>query len=238
MKFYRQMEKNNLKISDFRYERKFFITRLSKFEVESIVKLHPSVFTEIFHKRFVNNIYFDTYNFKNLYDNVEGVFDRIKIRIRWYGDLFGYIERPVLEIKIKKGLLGKKISIPIPSFYLNENTNLKEMLKSIEHIQELVMIDFKSLIPTLLNRYSRKYYKSSNKKYRVTIDTDQSFHHIKQENNFFISNYEDKDSVILELKYDQSYDKEIHHVSSNFPFRVTKSSKYVTGLQKILQSSL
>ena len=105
------MAKSNIKTSDYRYERKFFIAELSKYEVKSIVKMHPVIFSELYHKRFVNNIYFDSFNFKNFLDNIEGVTDRIKIRIRWYGILFGYVENPILEIKIKKGLLGKKISV-------------------------------------------------------------------------------------------------------------------------------
>ena len=116
------MKKNNLVISDHRYERKFFITELSQYEVECIVKIHPAIFSEIHHKRFVNNIYFDSYNLKNFRENIEGATDRIKIRIRWYGDLFGYIKKPVLEIKIKKEFLNKKISIPIKPFILNNSS--------------------------------------------------------------------------------------------------------------------
>ena len=231
------MKTNNVKISDFRYERKFFISKLSNYEVESVVKLHPSIFTEIYSNRFVNNIYFDTYNLHNLHDNVEGVIDRVKIRIRWYGDLFGYIEKPVLEIKIKKGLLGKKISVPIKSFYLNDHTDMFSVLKSVKRLNNLKMIDFQSVIPTLINRYKRKYYMSSNKKYRITIDSNQSFYTISRGNNLFINKHRDVDSVILELKYDQKYDDGVNYITSKFPFRVTKSSKYVTGLQKILQTS-
>ncbi len=41
------MTKSNIKISDYRYERKFFITNLSNHEVESIIKLDPAIFSEI-----------------------------------------------------------------------------------------------------------------------------------------------------------------------------------------------
>lgn len=231
------MKNSNLKVSDFRFERKFFITELSKYEVVCLVKLHPGIFNEIYYERQVNNIYFDTYNLKNLHDNVDGVFDRIKIRIRWYGDLFGYIEKPVLEIKIKKGLLGKKISVPLKPFNLREDTNLSSILNSFEYLKESLSIDLADLIPALLNRYSRKYYQSSNKKYRITIDGDQSFYHINKNNNSYLNNYNDKDSVILELKYDQKYDDGANDISSKFPFRVTKSSKYVNGIQKVFQVS-
>lgn len=229
------MKRNNLIISNYRYERKFFITNISKYEVECIVKMHPIIFSEIYHKRFVNNIYFDSFNYNNFRDNVEGATDRIKIRIRWYGVLFGYIKNPILEIKIKKGLLGKKISIPIKSFDLTRDLNISEVLKSIKGLKEVIGIDFETLIPSLLNRYSRKYYQSSDKKFRITIDSEQSFYQINKKNNLFLDLHTDNNSVILELKYNQSYDKEVNYITSKFPFRVTKSSKYVNGIQKVFQ---
>ena len=46
--------------SQFRFERKFFITQLSSLDIEYIIKVNPAIFSEIFNKRNVNNIYFDT----------------------------------------------------------------------------------------------------------------------------------------------------------------------------------
>lgn len=228
---------HDFNISEYRYERKFFIENLTKYEVESLVKLHPAIFFEIFNRRFVNNIYFDSFNLRNYFENIEGATDRIKIRIRWYGDLFGDIDRPILEIKIKKGLLGKKLSIPIKPFLLVEESGISTILKSIKHLSEGLTVDFEALIPTLLNRYSRKYYQSSDKKYRITIDSQQSFYLINKEHNSFLNRHDEFASVILELKYDQGYEAESHYITSNFPFRMTKSSKYQNGIQKILQSA-
>ena len=44
----------------FRYERKFLIQDATRSEVERSIKLHPALFSEIFHERSVNNIYFDS----------------------------------------------------------------------------------------------------------------------------------------------------------------------------------
>jgi hypothetical protein len=230
------MEDNNLRISDYRYERKFFITELSKYETESIVKLHPAIFSEIYHQRYVNNIYFDSFSFINFCENVEGATDRIKIRVRWYDNLFGDVEKPTLEIKIKKGLLGKKISVPIKPFKLTTDALISDILNSIKRsLQGSLMIDFNSLKPSLLNRYSRNYYQSCNGNYRITIDADQEFYQINEQNNSYLNRVCDNDEVILELKYDQDYDSEASNITSKFPFRVTKSSKYVSGVQKVLQ---
>jgi len=229
------MKKNTSHISDFRYERKFFITELSKYEVECIVKIHPAIFSEIYKKRFVNNIYFDSYNLINFRENIEGATDRIKVRIRWYGDLFGYIEEPVLEIKIKKEFLNKKISIPVKPFILKKDTEISDILNSFTDLQDSLVIDFNSLKPSLLNQYSRKYYQSCHGHYRITIDTDQSFYQVNKQNNFFLNRTTDKNTVILELKYAKEYDSEANHITTKFPFRISKSSKYVSGVEKVLQ---
>ena len=224
----------NLNISSYRYERKFFIDYFSKSKVQSIIELHPEMFIKSFHQRFVNNIYFDSFQMNNYFDNVEGVRDRKKIRVRWYGSLWCLIEKPILEIKIKKGLLGKKISYPLNSFSLNQETKIMDILNPIKYFKENIPFKPETLIPTLLNRYSREYFLSSNTNYRITIDNDQSFYSINKEKNTFLRNYQDKKSVVVELKYNKKFDNEAHSITSKLPFRMTKSSKYIYGLEQII----
>ncbi len=223
-------------ISDFRYERKYLIKQLSKYDVENIIKFHPAMFSEIFHQRFVNNLYFDSYQLNNYYENIEGVKNRIKVRIRWYGKLFGYIEKPYLEVKIKKGELGQKLSYSLTPFTLSKNIKIVEILESFVKVNDFYLIEFNSLIPTLLNRYSRKYFQSCSNNYRITVYNDLSYYHINNENNNFLNHYYDSNSVILELKYGQDFDRDASYISSIFPFRISKNSKYVNGVQNILQS--
>ena len=220
---------------DYRYERKFFISSLTLHEVESIVKLHPEMFSEIYYQRSVNNIYFDAPNLGNFFDNVDGNLHRLKLRIRWYGNLFGHIEKPVIELKIKQGLLGGKLSFPLHPFNLTTGFSFKTICDAIDasDIIESVKIALKSSYPTLLNCYKRKYYQSANGKYRITIDTDQYFYHISYHNNTFLKKVTDNENVILELKYDRNLDDASCHITNHFPFRITKSSKYVTGFEKL-----
>ena len=70
--------------ANIRFERKFLVSRLRPFDIEHLVKLHPSMFNEIFHPRFVNNIYLDSHSLRNYWDNVCGSSQRQKVRIRWY----------------------------------------------------------------------------------------------------------------------------------------------------------
>ena len=76
-------------------------------------------------------IYFDSLNFKDYSETINGISNRQKIRIRWYGDFFGLIKKPVLEFKQKKGILVKKITRPFPPFEIRPSTQLRTTLRNI-----------------------------------------------------------------------------------------------------------
>ncbi len=223
--------------NNYRYERKFFISDLTEYEVEANVKLNPLMFSEIYYQRYVNSMYFDSPRLDNFFDSISGSTNRIKVRIRWYGDLFGHIEQPVLEIKIKNGPLSRKEAFLLQPFKFNSNFNVNAILRVIHDSNALEIVKKKvgSLTPFLLSRYKRKYYQSFNKQYRITIDTKQIFYRVCNHNNSFLNKFVDDINVILELKYDQKFDTDAKHVINFFPFRLTKSSKYIDGIEKIFQ---
>lgn len=74
--------KQELKVSDFRKERKFVIEGFGLAQVEAVVRSHPALFSCPFSARYINNIYFDTREFRNYRDNVAGSMKREKFRIR------------------------------------------------------------------------------------------------------------------------------------------------------------
>ena len=88
-----------------RYELKFNAKSSEHSTLRSWVLNHPLAFSPLYHPRLINNIYFDTTAYSHYIDNVLGVSDRNKIRIRWYGATLGEIKKPVLEIKRKKLIL-------------------------------------------------------------------------------------------------------------------------------------
>ena len=223
---------------NYRYERKFTIPDNFKLHtVESIVKQNSFLFNEIFNERQVNNIYFDTLNFQDYFDNVLGVSDRKKIRIRWYAETFGEIKKPVLEIKIKKGLVGDKWSYKLKPFKLDVDFT-SSYIQSIFEESDLplpILESLKQVSPALLNSYSRKYYLSASKKYRITIDFNLLYYKIdKRFNNFNFAPNKDENKII-ELKYGLEDDNYANSISTQFPFRLNKNSKYVNGVNTIKQ---
>lgn len=222
-------------LDGYRYERKFLISQLTSSEIESLIRLHPAMFSEIYTLRFVNSLYFDSFDMMNYFDNVEGLHDRVKIRVRWYGDLFGHIENPVLEIKIKKGLMGRKVPYPLSPFSINKgfsSDTIRQVFKSSQIPQHLKS-DLMSLQCVLLGRYNRKYYQSVCHNYRITIDKDMEFYKPSVSNSDFIHKSADWVNTVMELKYKHDKDDDAERIINHFPFRMTKNSKYVSGIESL-----
>jgi len=217
-----------------RYERKFRVTELSSASVEAIIKLNRATFVERYAPRWINNIYLDSHALSSYRDNVEGLRDRVKVRIRWYGDLFGPVASPVLEYKLKHGFLGEKKRYQMPSFTVDEDFSWQALLADV-NLPQQVMQNLHSLQPVLLNRYHRKYFESADGEYRLTLDDDMSFYRMSTVKNRFLWSSFDKGACVVELKYAPEHDTKARDITSSFPFRMTKNSKYVTGVMRLYQ---
>ena len=71
----------------YRYERKFIIeqSRLN----DLLSSLYSSSYNEKYSERRINNIYYDDYNFSAVSENLDGLSERKKYRVRWYGEIYG-----------------------------------------------------------------------------------------------------------------------------------------------------
>ncbi len=224
-------------LKDYRYERKFLIEGLSKFSVEQLIRNHSAFFKEIYKERYINNIYFDNQNLTNYYDNVNGKSYRKKYRIRWYGNLFGKPEQMILEVKIKKGLLGSKESYLLKPFDINSENFIYSVKRSIENsdISDKIKEEMYSFSPVLINRYKRKYFSDFSKRFRITLDFETEYYSIMK---FFNEKVIDNNQLVVELKYRKEHNNDVGKISSEFPFRMTKNSKYVNGIEKFFRVSI
>ena len=96
-----------MKESNGRYELKFILDEADYVEVLRWLT-SATAFTESYPNRFVNSIYFDDTEFTAVRDNLAGISDRYKIRVRWYNDAENLLSNPGLEVKIREGRLGYK----------------------------------------------------------------------------------------------------------------------------------
>ncbi len=218
-----------------RFERKFAVQDMHYHEIVQQVRNNRAAFLPIHHPRYINNIYLDTNDLDFFSENVTGKGSRKKARIRWYGDLMGNISHPILEFKLREGMVGKKLSFPLKPFTIDKNFT-GDYIQNIFRLSELpdwVTTVMSMLKPALLNRYHRQYFISFSNNFRLTIDNELTYIGIGNGLNNFFERYT-SDEVIVELKYDYIHDgKDAAYVANNLPFRLTKSSKYVNGFEML-----
>lgn len=219
--------------NNFRFERKYIVPKtMSLQELVVMVKCNTAFFREAFHERQVNNIYFDTSEYKYYFDNVDGVAYRQKVRIRWYGETLGAIQTPKLEIKIKNGLVGDKWTFNLGPFLLNNAITKKDLqqLFSNADLPKPIFELVRDLNPTLVNSYTRRYFISANGKFRITLDYEVFYREIKNRMNNFTKLSQSDPFNVVELKYGLEEDRLANEISVQFPFRLSKNSKYVNGV--------
>lgn len=221
--------------SEYRYERKYVTGALSTQAVESIIKTHPADFSEIFHRRYVNNIYFDTFGLKSYFDRIDGASSSIKARIRWYGQLFGDIPNPMLELKIKRGPLGKKQIFSLGSFLLDEKFSLDAFMNLLRDskVPDVVKACLAGMEFSILNRFSRKYFLSADKKFRLTVDSGIKYYEMNNHHNIFLNTASEHDVTVIEIKYDRNDDDLAPGITNFLTFRMSRNSKYVNALERL-----
>lgn len=194
-----------------RYERKYRIEGIPFYEVMTWVESHPLAFREEYPQRQVNNVYLDTPELACLQDNLRGVSQRCKYRYRWYGP---QVRGPItFEIKSRDGALGSKAS------YAQQNLDFRTLEGPF---------DLPYLTPTLRNHYQRAYFRSFDRRFRLTVDWGLRF---QQESTRGPLGPEVSDpAIIVEVKYASEDDVYYDQMGQVWPFRWGKNSKYVTGM--------
>lgn len=226
----------SFEIGGSRYEVKMVFENVSRYQVETWVRLHSYAFKTAYPRRQVNNIYFDTFSLDSFNDHVEGVEERRKLRFRWYGeDLM--IAQGNLELKHKHGHLGWKMFQSItPALLLHDNSwaDIQEVLLSDidEMFHELLAVSH----PLLINCYRRDYFISADDEVRLTLDYDlkgydQSLS-VYPNINFQLPV---RDLVILEIKTSVANAKCLAEVLTEFPLHVRAFSKYVELCSRIVE---
>ena len=217
------MSKNNFLIK--RYERKWVFNSIDHIQLFILLNRSNFLFTNQFPDRQVNSIYFDDENHTSIIQNIDGISEKKKYRLRWYGD-FKIITNPTFEIKSKKGFEVSKKNFDLPKM---SNLNLFDY-NDIEKIELLINGNFNfknKLFPILTTHYLRSYFISSNKLVRSTVDRNlKSLLLYKNRNLNIIKEYQD---IILEFKYDLNLDEYVRNNLGNISSRFSKNSKFVNA---------
>ena len=94
-------------LDDLRYEIKFVVPITESYRLTAWVREHTAAFGIAYPPRRVNNVYYDSYGLATYEENLSGVSERTKIRLRWYGADSERLSGK-LELKMKRNRLGWK----------------------------------------------------------------------------------------------------------------------------------
>jgi SPX domain protein involved in polyphosphate accumulation len=213
---------------DYRYEIKFVLdnTRLS----EAMQWLYNNTTAnKKYENRKVNSIYFDNVDFSSVRDNLAGISQRNKLRLRWYGDQENSL--PFFEVKTKNGRLGYKTSCPLKSLGSNlSKLNIDKIAsKCIKDLAKQDVVFDEHLVPTLKVSYEREYYETHNG-IRITIDQDIKFSdtqlHSMLDENMSIP-YPFK---VMEVKFKPDMKEVVAELIRSLHITPKRHSKYLIGL--------
>ncbi len=227
-------------MNNYRSEIKFVCYRNNYSLIKSWIKFHKYNFFKEYEDRNINNIYFDSLDYKAFDDNLIGLPSRLKIRYRWYGKLFSENKKNEgsLEFKFKKNIYGYKKIFKINDLTLNLSSTWREIKNKIQKslTPEYKIIFDKNSEKILINRYKREYFISKNKKLRVTLDRniqifDQRFASLKP--NYKLKNFT-QDYLVIEFKFNKEDKMFLNDLDINIPIKASRNSKYINGVRSIL----
>jgi hypothetical protein len=217
-----------------RYEVKMTCDEIHLPTVRSWMRLHPVGFVEAYPPRQVNNVYLDTVELDCLNDHVDGIAERSKLRFRWYGQDVASV-RGVLELKHRSSQVGYKEYSPIPVTFDLTTISWHDWMRALRaHAEGNVAVHLASREhPTLLNRYWREYYESSDGQVRVTVDYGQiSFEQLVYRSPNLALRMPDDSPVVIECKADVQFSRRVSDVLSLFPLQAEPNSKYVRAVSE------
>jgi hypothetical protein len=223
--------------STLRYELKLVCAAHWLSQARSWIRLHPAGLAVAFPARRVNSLYVDTSCLSALAANLQGLSTRRKLRWRWYGDEWRTIH-PYLELKYKSNLLSTKRQFLLPC-QLDMRRPWTEILKVIRtNAGPDWQLIFQTVDqPTLLTRYQREYYVTSDGAVRVTLDYAQTAYdqRFSARPNLH-ARLPIVDTTVVEVKADQDQAERVEEIVSRFPLPRSRNSKYVRGMLTALYS--
>lgn len=213
-----------------RYEVKFQLDERLYSHLQSWI-YSKSPFVRSFPTRLVNSLYFDDVNYSAVKDNLSGIAQRSKFRLRWYGDTLKY-GNLIFEQKLRNGRVGKKNQINLPKELVNISVahihHISKAVNSLyQHSENQFTFDY--IHPTLLVSYFREYF-VENDGVRITIDQNLQFaaplleKTISQHTKLKVKN------KILEVKFNPNCKEKAQFYVSQLGLTPIRNSKYLTGL--------
>jgi len=197
--------------------------------------MHPAGFFSPYPDRQVNNVYFDTWDYRAYAENLAGVSERSKVRYRWYGDSAGPAVGS-LEVKQKRNHFGWKLRYALSEAPYQPGDDwqaVREFIRRQIPVAGQFWLD-QNPLPIMINRYRREYYESADRLIRATIDLDQR---VCDQRSGALPNFDHpaimQDTLVVEFKFAREDRPDAVRLLAKMPLRIGRHSKYMNAVRAI-----
>jgi hypothetical protein len=156
-----------------RYEVKAIGDERSHAVVMAALRMHEAALRNAYPARIVQSIYFDDHEGTALDDNLAGVSDRSKIRLRWYGEA-SICVAATLERKLRSNHVGTKETLRLAEPIDIDGTSRVALVGALRRQTPAAWRELLDAAPEPAQwiRYSREYLTTADGTVRVTVDSD------------------------------------------------------------------
>tara|TARA_Y100000746_G_C15379957_1_gene397778 strand:- start:160 stop:816 length:657 start_codon:yes stop_codon:yes gene_type:complete len=214
-----------------RFENKFNLESFK--ENQFLYYLKNEDFLEIYPKRRISSIYYDSIDYELFNLSEEGISLRKKIRARFYNSETKNLK---IEYKNKIGELGNKEFLDISDFNKDQliDLDISNHFGEQKIIRIPQNIDY-CYLPVVLITYERRYFVQGDLKVRLTLDNSILFTNLDYEDEYLtISNSMEYPSIVVEVKYDYDIEPPVNFfrsISDPFNLILSRSSKYCNAIK-------
>lgn len=222
------------RIEPWRFERKFTLPEDRGGSWLAGFLAHPMGYRQAYPPRVVNSLYLEALDFRCAAQHLGGLAQRHKVRLRWYGALKSAARGPQLEVKQKKGQLGRKLIFPLGDLAFGAGFGMQRIQRLLGRagLPAEILEEAKGLTVPVFNRYLRHYYVDRSGQLRVTLDTRLQYE------GPLGANWRPRDmpaamsrAGVLELKYGADREEQAKGALEGLLLRLTQNSKFLNGLQ-------
>tara|TARA_B110001452_G_C15194054_1_gene414525 strand:+ start:765 stop:1418 length:654 start_codon:yes stop_codon:yes gene_type:complete len=211
-----------------RIEKKFIFPNQASDLVKKI--LLGNNFKKLYSDRYITSIYIDNLNFDSAKDNINGVNERKKFRVRWYNNDLNKI---YFEQKNKNNFFVWK-NIKKLELDINKKNLIKKIYDLLSNNNKYIDTNYNYKMVLKIN-YKRSYFISDQGEFRATIDTEINTSPVLAFNQVI-----KLPETILEFKFSKNSESYFRDFFSlrGLNIRSKKYSKYVQSFIALEESGL
>jgi len=213
---------------DLRFEVKL-VAQESAFEPLLMqLRLLPEGLRPLFPERTVQTIYFDTFGDRALLENLAGVSEREKLRLRWYGEEVRGV-RARMERKVRRNSLGwkevRELDLPLD---VEGAERFEFRRRVVAACGEPWASELEALEPVQWIRYRRAYWTDAAGRVRITLDREirsarqRESAHLRAPGASSTPRH-----LVVELKFAPKHEPFGRRIVEQLPLLAGRSSKFV-----------